>query len=245
MCVVAYRARMIQTTELTQHILRTGFALVPASECPVAVDAQSAQWATFAATWDDLATDTYMADQGRYRRRRHAVFALADGLPPQREPNQPHYQTLQYNPLNGGVERWFAPVTEAAATSPILHALLAFGTRIFDTVTQRSVRWRVEMHQFRIEARDDEPGLPTPEGVHRDGVDFVLVVMIQRHNVRQGTTLIHDAAGNRVGEFTLERPLDMAWVDDHRVWHGVTPVEPEDPTQAAWRDVLVLTWVAQ
>lgn len=245
MCVVAYRARMIQTTELTQHILRTGFALVPASECPVAVDAQSAQWATFAATWNDLATDTYMADQGRYRRRRHAVFEIADAMPPQREPDQPHYQTLQYNPLNGGIERWFEPVTETAATSPILRALLAFGTRIFDAVTKQSARWRVEMHQFRIEARLNEPGLPTPEGVHRDGVDFVLVVLIERHNVREGTTLIHDTAGNRIGEFTLSVALDMAWVDDHRVWHGVTPVEPEDPTQPAWRDVLVLTWVAQ
>ncbi len=245
MCFVAYRSGMIETTPLTQQILRTGFALVPALECLIAVNAQSAEWATFAATWNDLATDTYMADQGRYRKRRHAVFGLADGGLPQREPNQPHYQTLQYNPLNGGLERWFAPVTETAATSPILRALLAFGTRIFDEVSKQSTRWRVEMHQFRIEARLDEPGLPTPEGVHRDGVDFVLVVLIERHNIREGTTLIHDPAGNRVGEFTLSSALDMAWVDDHRVWHGVTPVEPDDPTQPAWRDVLVLTWVAQ
>jgi hypothetical protein len=37
----------------------------------------------------------------------------------------------------------------------------------------------------------DEPGQPTPEGVHRDGVDYVLVLMVRRTNIAQGTTTIH------------------------------------------------------
>lgn len=241
----AYRAGMMHSTDLQQPILQSGYALVPAQRGLLAVDPQSTEWRAFAATWSDLVVDHHMADHGRYRRRRHAVFTIRTGTNPQREPDQAHFQTLQYNPLNGGIERWFAPASTAAAQSPILRALLDMGTRVFEAISNRSGCWRVEMHQFRIEAQLDKPGLPTPEGAHRDGVDFVLVVMIQRHNIREGATQILDASGRLLGEFTLNLPLDTAWVDDHRVWHGVTPVEPEDPTQPAWRDVLVLTWVAQ
>jgi hypothetical protein len=31
-------------------------------------------------------------------------------------------------------------------------------------------------------------------------------------------------------------------LDDSRVAHGVTPIAPVDPTQPAYRDVLVVTW---
>jgi hypothetical protein len=36
--------------------------------------------------------------------------------------------------------------------------------------------------------------------------------------------------------------MDAALLDDHRVFHGVTPVAPLDPARPAHRDVLVLTW---
>jgi hypothetical protein len=198
-------------------------------------------WAEFAASWTDLGLDEYMADGGRYRRRRHAVFAASSsGI--ERLPDAPHYQALHYNRLNGGIERWFLPILPATADSPPFAALLGFAHGLFAQLAPEVARWQVEAHQFRIEAMPDQAGQPTPEGVHRDGVDFVLVAMIDRHNIREGTTTIHGAERELLGSFTLTEPLDLALVDDQRVWHGVTAVEPLDPTQPAWRDVLVLTF---
>ena len=37
-------------------------------------------------------------------------------------------------------------------------------------------------------------------------------------------------------------PLDAALLDDARVAHGVTPIEPVDPDGPAYRDVMVVTW---
>jgi hypothetical protein len=54
-------------------------------------------------------------------------------------------------------------------------------------------------------------------------------------------TTIHDIDKKPVGSFTLTRPMDAAWVDDGRVYHGVTPIEPLDPSRPAHRDVLVVT----
>ncbi len=92
---------------------RDGFAFVHDNEMRGVLEAQGlAEWDAFAASWDDLGLDTYMADGGRYRRRRHAVFsATAGGI--ERLEHRPHYQSRDYNALNGGVARWFDPVTEA------------------------------------------------------------------------------------------------------------------------------------
>lgn len=200
-------------------------------------------WDPFAKSWDDLAFDRYLADHGRFRRRRHAVFD-ASGPPHApdivRAAHQPHYQSREYNTLQGGIERWFAPVT--TADGPSLHSILRLSHAVFAALAPDVARWRIEVHQFRIEARAGEPGQPTPEGVHRDGVDYVLVMLVRRTNIAQGTTTIHAADGSLLGSFTLAHPFDSAFVDDRRVFHGVTPVEPLAPAGDAHRDVLVVTF---
>jgi hypothetical protein len=112
---------------------------------------------------------------------------------------------------------------------------------VFGELSPGARRSRIEVHQFRIEARADQAGHPTPEGVHRDGVDFVLVLLVARNNIASGTTTIHSADGTQLGSFTLTDPLDAALVDDERVFHGVTPVHAVDPDFSAYRDVLVVT----
>ena len=67
-----------------------------------------AAWATFADSWNDLGLDTYMADGGRYRKRRFSAFR-ASASQIERKPHQPHYQSRDYNALNGGIERWRNP----------------------------------------------------------------------------------------------------------------------------------------
>ncbi|HEY3912744.1 MAG TPA: 2OG-Fe dioxygenase family protein [Stellaceae bacterium] len=232
-------------TPIADTIDRAGFAFVraPGMRALLGED-ELRHWDAFAASWNDLGVDTYMADGGRYRRRRFAAFrASPAGIV--RKPHQPHYQSQDYNPLNGGIERWFEPVTDAAARHPALTAILRTSHELFDRLTPAAVRpeaWHVELHQFRIEARPGQAGRPTPEGMHRDGVDWVLVLMVRRENIESGETTIYDLARRPLGSFTLTEPLDSALVDDSRVFHGVTAVEPLDPALPAYRDVLVATF---
>jgi hypothetical protein len=199
-------------------------------------------WDVFARSWNRLELDTYMADGGRYRRRRHAVFSAPASGPIVRKPHQPHYQSLAYNPVHGGIQRWFEPVEDAVAAGPSLTTILEFCRSSFGGLAPTVREWHVELHQFRIEARAAETGRPTPEGLHRDGVDWVLVLLIDRRNIASGVTTIHGADGEMLGQFTLTAPFDAAIVDDQRVAHGVTPVEPIDPALPAYRDVLVVTF---
>ena len=228
--------------------LRThGFAFVEGTDMRGALEAFGAltDWTAFATSWQRLGLDTYMADGGRYRRRRHGVFTVAADGGVARAPHQPHYQSRAYNALNGGIERWFDPIEDDIASGASLTSVLAYCADTFGALSPEVGQWRAEVHQFRIEARPAEAGRPTPEGVHRDGVDYVLVLLVNRENIASGVTTIHELDGRTVGEFTLTAPCDAALVDDQRVAHGVTAVEPLDPTQPAYRDVLVVTFTAR
>ncbi len=233
----------IPAANVRSQLAEDGFAFIHGATLrPALLQAGSlSDWAAFAASWNDLYEDAYMADRGRYRRRRFGVFAIdAEGIIEQ--PRQPHYQSLDYNRLNGGVERWYEPIEAAISQGPSLRAILGFAHGMFAPLLPQVARWHVEVHQFRILASPDEPGKPTPEGVHRDGVDFVLVLLVERRNIDSGTTTIHAPDGTELGSFTLTAPLDAALVDDARVKHGVTPVSAHDPALPAWRDVLVVTF---
>jgi hypothetical protein len=229
---------------LRQAIADEGFAFVQgaAKRELLAAAGSLGDWHAFAESWNRLELDAYMADGGRYRRRRHAVFGSAPDAPIARTPHQPHYQTLDYNHLNGGIDRWFEPIEHAIADSASLKTVLDYCRALFETLTGGPMPWKIEVHQFRIEARKGQHGLPTPEGLHRDGVDFVLVLLVSRQNIASGVTSIFGLDGQPLGLFTLTDPFDAAIVDDTRVAHGVTPVEPIDPGAPAHRDVLVVTF---
>jgi hypothetical protein len=228
---------------LQQALARDGFAFMPADRMRplLAQTGPLTDWDAFAASWDDLAIDTYMADGGRYRRRRHAVYAVA-GEAIARQPHQPHYQSVDYNRLHGGIERWFEPIKPEIGGGASLTTILAFCRTLFGNLAPDIRSWHVELHQFRIEARPGEAGQPTPEGMHRDGVDYVLVLLVRRRNIKSGTTTIHGLDRTPLGSFTLTDPFDAALVHDARVYHGVTAVEPLDPAAPAYRDVLVVTF---
>ncbi|MEO8256738.1 MAG: 2OG-Fe dioxygenase family protein [Acidobacteriota bacterium] len=234
-------------SSLQAAVARSGFAFAhgDAMREILAPHGRLSDWEAFAASWSDLEVDTYMADGGRYRRRRHAVYTAAVTGPIDRASHQPHYQALDYNPLNGGIARWYTPIAPEVGDGETMRTILAFFRSFVGALATSTRAWRIEVHQFRIEAGPDAAGQPTPEGLHRDGVDFVLVLLVRRRNIASGTTAIHGLDGQLLGGFTLTDPLDAALLDDTRVHHGVTPVQALDPSLPAARDVLVVTFRAE
>ncbi|HEY9131980.1 MAG TPA: 2OG-Fe dioxygenase family protein [Dyella sp.] len=230
---------------LLAPVQHDGFCFATADTMRPLLDAAGGldDWQAFADSWNRLEPDAYIAATGRSRRRRHATFAAdRDGIV--QRPHQPHYQSLQYNPLQGNIQRWFEPLEPGVAQGQSLRSILTFCHGFFDALAPATEQWHVEVHQFRIEATADAAGEPTPEGSHRDGVDFVLVLLVDRENIASGSTSIHSPDGAPLGEFTLTHALDTALIHDPRVFHGVTPVLPIDPHRPSHRDVLVVTFRA-
>lgn len=199
-------------------------------------------WTAFVQSWDDLPMDTWMADGGVYRLRRYAAFHV-EGGECARLPHRPHFQERDHNPLNGGIERWFAPMAERQTGSSLFRDLvLDTALLIARTSSQGPRPWMVEAHQFRIQARPGQPGLPTPEGMHSDGRDWVLILLLGGDNFAGGETRVENASGTPLLDHRLCHPGEALLLDDRTVRHGTSPIEATSPHEPAWRDTLVLTF---
>lgn len=199
----------------------------------------TADLAALRAHWADLPPDEHLRDGGHYRFRRHASLVLAgDGRTVAHRVARPHWQPTDYNALHGGYERWFAPVSDATLADPSFLGLVTGLGQACARALGRALPF-VEVHQFRIDTAGGI-GRPTPEGAHRDGVDAVAVVLIDREAVRGGETRVFDADGPAGLRFTMAEPGSALLLDDARMIHETTPLQPEG--LHGHRDTLVLTW---
>jgi hypothetical protein len=226
-----------------------GFAVLDAVSVGQLAQVSLADLQALLADWDDLPPDPHLKDGGRYRRRRHGSFVIDDAGEVRAAPHRAHWQPLAYNALHGGMARWFAPIAEGTAQAPAWRSLLAWLGRLADGLrdpaptpmdgVSRPVRWFGEAHQFRIDTASGI-GRPTPEGAHRDGVDLVAVFMIARRGIKGGETRVFEAAGPHGVRFTLSEPWSVLLLDDAKVIHESTPIQPLDE-HAGHRDTLVVT----
>ena len=215
-----------------------GFAVLDAATLRALAGVDEGALRQLAPDWADLAPDDYLRDGGRYRRRRHLSFVAQDGAL-RDVPHRAHWQPLEYNALHGGMARWFEPVTPATAAHPAWRALLRWLAGVADAL-RGAQPWFGEAHQFRI---DTEGGIgrPTPEGAHRDGVDLVAVFLVGRHAIKGGETRVFELDGPQGQRFTLSEPWSALLMDDARVIHESTPIQPAEPGAVGHRDTLVVT----
>jgi hypothetical protein len=191
------------------------------------------------ASWDDLPLDNFLKDGGHYRRRRHSCFVVEQDKVTQ-VPHRAHYQPLEYNALHGGMLRLFEPISTHLVIQPVWSTLLRTIARACSTIKGEQP-WYVEAHQFRIDTLNGI-GRPTPEGAHRDGVDFVAILLVAREQVRGGESRVFEFNGRHGQRFTLSEPWTLTLLDDQRVIHESTPIQPT--AAGGHRDTLVLTFRA-
>lgn len=193
--------------------------------------------------WERLEPDQYLRDGGHYRRRRHGSFLIEDGSV-RPVAHRAHWQPLDYNALHGGLERWFQPLEPSFVADPLLSRLLGWlavrAQALQAQSQQQDMRWFAEVHPFRIDTAEGI-GRPTPEGAHRDGVDFVAVILVDRQGVKGGETRVFDAHGSAGRRFTLDEPFSALLLDDERVIHETTPIQPQESGRIGHRDTLVIT----
>jgi hypothetical protein len=225
--------------QLADNLRSAGYALLAPADVAALAGCSLDELNALAPSWDHLELDNYLKDGGRYRRRRHSCF-IDDGDAPALTAHRAHWQPVEYNALHGGMHRLFEPVEPATIATPAWNKLLhALGQVCTQARGER--RWFVEAHQFRIDTLEGI-GRPTPEGAHRDGVDFVAVILIGRHNIKGGETRIFEAAGSGGKRFTMTEPWTLLLLDDAAVIHESTPIQPTG--ENGHRDTLVLTWRA-
>lgn len=183
--------------------------------------------------WDRLPADPY-TDRNLIRRRRYSRMLL-DAR--RRElwalPQEPYFQRKSTNSYAGGIAREFEGVEQAMLVHSSLHSLIWSD---FDELQATSPFSIVGIHLFRVEA----PGDPTPEGIHRDDVDYFCVHLIRRENVQGGVSEVYGLDRALIHQCILESPGDRLIGDDQRILHATTPISALQNRRPGFRDVLVI-----
>ncbi len=228
----------VPLAELDRALSDTGFALLDSASVSRWLAATPAEWRDLQQAWDELPPDEYLKDGGRYRKRRHSCFVV-DGERVDLVPHRAHWQPVEYNALHGGMQRWFQPMLPQTLALPLWQRLLV---RLGEAASalRGTQPWYTEAHTFRIDTAGGI-GRPTPEGAHRDGVDLVAVFLVARQGIKGGESRVFEAHGPRGQRFTLQEPWSLLLLDDQRVIHETTPIQPAVSDAYGWRDTLVVT----
>ena len=237
--VASFTAPKTAPDNVTSALRSRGYAVLAPTDVAALAGVSLAELDALTSSWDDLQLDHYLKDGGNYRKRRHSCFIAEDGVLEQ-VAHRVHWQSLDYNALHGGMQRWFEPIEPTIASKSAWTKLL-LGLSDVCSAAMPVPRWHIEAHQFRIDTSDGV-GRPTPEGAHRDGVDFVAVLLVARNGIKGGETRVFQANGPDGQRFTLEQPWSMLLLDDARVIHESTPIQPL--ADYGHRDTLVLTFRA-
>lgn len=221
----------------------TGAYLMPAAVLWQRLQADRAQWARFAAHWEDLRPDKYAVGSGTRRMRRYGQFVLARDGARRLLPHAAFRQPTDTNRLFPVASRDFDPLTDAFVADPVLDALLPLLSEIAAGI-EDAPRWSTHVHPFRVVGSTDSRGDATPEGRHQDGVTLVSSLLVARRNAAGGQSSVFDPDGKEVLATTLSEPGTLLVGDDRRTWHSVSPIRPVDVDGPAYRDVLVVTLTA-
>jgi hypothetical protein len=180
--------------------------------------------AAFQAHWADLPLDEELADGGTYRLRRFGrlrVEARAHGTRVTPLSHGTFQQDAALIPLYHGRERTFAPAGQRILRDPVLDCLVRLDMSLAAGLTGHP-EWTVNVHLIRIVAKTGSPGMPTPEGRHRDGHEFVSMHLVHR-DCTGGLSIVYNDNAELV-RLTLQEPLDSLMVQDAAVTHEVTPI---------------------
>ena len=239
MAQVSFSPPFTQPADVASQLRHSGFAVLSPAAVVEWVGCDLSALMALNTDWAALPPDEFLKDGGRYRRRRHSCFVVDDASVTQ-VPHRAHWQPVEYNALHGGMQRWFEPMAAADVAQPAWTRLLMALAGVTSSL-KGPQPWFVEAHQFRIDTTDGI-GRPTPEGAHRDGVDLVAVMLVSRSGIKGGESRVFEAAGPNGQRFTMTEPWTLLLLDDERVIHESTPIQPLQA--GGHRDTLVLTYRA-
>lgn len=180
-----------------------------------------------------LPVDPYI--KGNYRFRRLSRF-IVSGDELIKLPHGYLYQSKDYNPLVGGVKREFEELDDALIRLDNFKKLVL----AFTDSCKLHPEAEIGVHQIRTTCLPNNYGNPAPEGIHRDGTDFIGIFSVDRESVQGGETHLYTARKEKPVFSKILNPGELLLVNDHEFLHFTTPIKPTSDGEGT-RDVFVLT----
>lgn len=137
-------------------------------------------------------------------------------------------------------ERKFKELPDVMCTETLKRLILGYAERI--RCVRRDVKsLRVVMHHTLVHCYPDQAATNSPEGVHQDGMDYIVSAMVvERQNIKGGTSIIY--GNDRKTELLrveLKAGQSILQADKNtELWHTVTEMAPIDFAKDAYRSTI-------
>lgn len=183
--------------------------------------------------FQELPVDPYIKDKYRFRRLSRFTVCNGDLI---KLPHGYLYQSKQYNPLVGDIKREYEEIDDRLVSLDSFKKMVL----AFSDSCKLHPEAEIGIHQIRTTCSPTNYGNPAPEGIHRDGTDFIGIFAVDRENVQGGETHLYMARKEKPVFSKILNPGELLLVNDHQFLHFTTPIKPIADVQGT-RDVFVLT----
>lgn len=187
-------------------------------------------------SYDSCPVDEYMGNGTRHKRfgqyRLHPADS-GDSWEYERLAHRDYTAFKKFNPVGGGIRRIYEPV-EVDFTPLISLAVAGFDL-------DRSEDWQLNVHQNRSCAQADTRAPLTPEGVHQDGHEFVMIAVLRKVNVAGAQTRLWTPGEDTPFWTGTLAERQAVLLDDRAVAHDVTDVETANG-EPAHRDIVIVAF---
>jgi hypothetical protein len=186
-------------------------------------------------SFNRLHNDQYI--EGGFRFRRLTRLVAPNGQL-RALPHKEFMQADNYNKLLGNIRREYQELEADVALSESFISLLS---KIQSALQLDLTKAVFGAHQIRIVAKSGSEGEPAPEGIHKDGFDYVVVCCVKRDGIDGGyTELYEDPTGSPIFSEILQ-PKQLLLINDTTLFHYTSPVMVSKPREEGTRDVFVIT----
>jgi hypothetical protein len=152
----------------------------------------------------------------------------------EKQPHTPLFQDRDTNPVNGGIARFYPEIPNLDDAK---EAILLFA-HIFGI----DYSYEILVQAQRTQCSHQQIGITTPEGFHRDGIDFLAILCVAKYNIVGAQTQLANSQGKIVFKHTLS-PGEMLLINDSQFLHYTSPITLKEPQLSpfGFRDVLIIS----
>ncbi len=100
--------------------------------------------------------------------------------------------------------------------------------------------YHTKVHQIRVVSTPDVHGVSVVEGPHRDGQDWQIVAVFNRHNITGGQSQFLPSGGGRPFFTQTVKSGYAICNEDAKMWHNATDIKYVDDQILGHRDIFIV-----
>lgn len=228
-----------QPATLSAMVQDKGFAHIPS--IGLFIPGSDRRERAFNAHWDDLVLDENYKSYTTRRRRILRYWYEHSGRLRLNE-NSVYTPKVTYEADYTHGANHLAYATPAFIDDQLMQEILRFDLAVLGPLLNEDQLYSIDIDLFQVSSTDGKVS-PTTSGRHQDGEDWLCMHFVGANNIKPVTSEIFSADESQAPLFRnpMTRFLETLIVNDRLLFHAAGPVEQEDSSLPAHRNLLLVS----